>query len=85
MFLDNQLMMSMHVADKGPTMLTIFEMEERGGELHIINELTGNWLDTSGGNAMKYRRQKCTEEPALTYPGSLEELAEQAKVKLEEE
>lgn len=68
---DNQLMMSQHVADKGPKMLTIYEMEETDdGHLHIINELTGNWLDTAGGNAMKYRNpSRPIEEPAMTTPG----------------
>ena len=79
-FEDNQLMMSLHVCDQGPKMLNIFEMEERGGELHIVNELTGNWLDTAGGNAKPYRREQIAEAPALTYPMTLEELrAKKAK------
>ena len=64
---DNQLMMSQHVADRGPKMLSIFEMEERGGELHIINELTGNFLTSVGGNALKHKKNiACCEEPAFT-------------------
>ena len=67
---DNQLMMSMHVADRGPKMLTIFEMEEKGDDLHIINEITGNWYHTVGGNALPYKKDvPCTDEPAFTRLG----------------
>ena len=81
---DGQLMMSMHVADKGPKMLTIFEMEERDGQLHIINELTGNYLHTAGGNAMKYRRPAIAEEPAMTFIATPEALEQEAKGSKEE-
>ena len=73
-FDDNQLMMSLHVADAGPKMLAIFEMEERNGELHIVNELTGNWMHTVGGAAMPFRKAPCVEEPAMTRPGKLGEV-----------
>ncbi len=64
---DNQLMMSQHVADRGPKMLAIYEMEERNGQLHIVNDLTGNWLTSVGGTALKYKKTvPCTEEPAFT-------------------
>lgn len=66
---DNQLMMSMHVADRGPKMFSLFEMEERDGELHIVNEITGNWYNTLGGNALPYKKDiPCIDEPAFTYP-----------------
>lgn len=71
---DNQLMMSQHVADQGPKMLTIYEMEERNGELHIVNEITGNWLNVVGGAAKPFRKaMPCVEEPALTYPAKIGE------------
>ena len=67
---DDQLMMSFHVADAGPKMLCICEMEERGDDLYIVNELTGNWFDTVGGNAKKYRSPvRPIEEPAMTRVG----------------
>jgi hypothetical protein len=67
---DNQLIMSMHVADRGPKMLTMFEMEEKGGDLHIINEITGNWYHTVGGNALPFKKDvPCTDEPAFTKLG----------------
>jgi len=60
-------MMSMHVADRGPKMVTLFEMEEKGGDLHIVNEVTGNWYHTIGGNAEKYKYDiPCKDEPAFT-------------------
>jgi len=66
---DNQLMMSMHVADRGPKMFNLFEMEERNGELYIVNEITGNWYNTVGGNALPYKKDvPCIDEPAFTYP-----------------
>ena len=52
---DGKLILSQHVADRGPKMVTLFEMEERGGDLHIVNEITGNWAHTIGGNAEKYK------------------------------
>jgi arabinan endo-1,5-alpha-L-arabinosidase len=67
---DNQLMMSFHVADAGPKRFCLCEMEERGNDLYIINEVTGNWFDTVGGNAKKYRSPvRPIEEPAFTRPG----------------
>ena len=63
-------MMSFHVADAGPKMLCIAEMEEKGDDLYIVNELTGNWFDTCGGNAKKYRSPvRPAEEPAMTRLG----------------
>ena len=55
------------MADRGPKMLAIYEMEERNGQLHIVNDLTGNWLTSVGGTALKYKKTvPCTEEPAFT-------------------
>jgi arabinan endo-1,5-alpha-L-arabinosidase len=68
---DNTLIMSMHVADRGPKMVTFFEMEEKDGDLHIVNEITGNWFHTVGGNAEKYKSPiPCTDEPAFTKLGN---------------
>jgi len=67
-FTDNMLMMSLHVADRGPKMVCLFEMEEKGGDLHIVNEITGNWGHTIGGNAEKYKYDvPITTEPAFTH------------------
>jgi len=64
---DNQLMMSQHIADRGPKMFCIFEMEERNGDLHIVNEITGNWMHTVGGAALPFKKNTpCIEEPAMT-------------------
>ena len=67
---DNQLIMSMHVADRGPKMTTFFEMEEKGGDLHIINEITGNWYHTVGGHAERFKSDTPLQvEPAFTHIG----------------
>ena len=33
----------------------LFQMEEKGNSLHIVNEVTGNWYDRMGGGGGKYR------------------------------
>jgi hypothetical protein len=64
---DGQLIMSMHLADRGPKMLSFFEIEEKNGDLHIINEITGNWLVSVGGTALPYKKNvPSCEEPAFT-------------------
>ena len=64
---DNQLMMSMHCADRGPKTFTLFEMEERNGELHIVNEVTGNWMNIVGGDALPYKTDEpCVDAPSLS-------------------
>jgi hypothetical protein len=67
---DGQLIMSMHLADRGPKILSFFEMEEKDGALHIINEITGNWLISVGGTALPYKKNiSSCEEPAFTKLG----------------
>jgi len=64
---DGKLILSQHVADRGPKMVTLFEMEEIGSDLHIVNEITGNWAHTIGGNAEKYKYDiPIQTEPAFT-------------------
>jgi len=64
---DNQLMMSMHCADRGPKMFSLFEMEERDGQLQIVNEAVGNWTHILGGNALPYKKAtRCIDEPAFS-------------------
>ena len=53
---EGQLMMALHCPnthDKKRALL--FEMEERGDRLCIVNEVTGNWYDRMGGGGGKYR------------------------------
>ncbi len=43
--LEGKLMMTLHSPNiTGQEKLLMFEMEENDGKLHIVNELTGNWL-----------------------------------------
>jgi len=64
---NNQLMMSMHCADRGPKMFALFEMEDKNGELNIINEAIGNWTHILGGDALPYKKNvRCIDEPAFT-------------------
>lgn len=44
--LDGRLLMALHAPDEpGQERILLFEMEEREGQLMIINELTGNWFE----------------------------------------
>lgn len=46
-----QLMMSLHCPNVHPKKrMLLFEMDESRGKLSIINECTGNWYSTIGGN-----------------------------------
>lgn len=60
---DGQLMMSLHCPNIHPLKrILLFEMEEKGDKLHIINEVTGNWFNTIRGTAKEYRyREKLLE------------------------
>lgn len=65
---DGQLMMALHCPNIHPLKrILLFEMEERNGGLHIVNEVTGNWYNSIGGPAKNYRfKDKCIEEPTFT-------------------
>jgi hypothetical protein len=65
---EGQLMMSLHCPNIHPLKrILLFEMEERNGGLHIINEVTGNWYNSIRGSARDYRyKELCIEEPAFT-------------------
>ena len=68
---DGQLMMSLHAPnDHKRKRILLFEMEERGDRLHIINEVTGNWYNAIGGVAARYAyKDPCIEEPHFTKLG----------------
>lgn len=61
---DGRLMMALHCPNDHPRKrMLLFEMEEKGGELYIVNEVTGNWYGEAGGSAEPYRySEKCVEE-----------------------
>ncbi len=43
---DGKLMMSLHAPNRHTDKhMMLFEMEERNGELYIVNEITGNWYN----------------------------------------
>lgn len=53
---EGQLMMALHCPNThGKKRALLFEMEERGDKLCIVNEVTGNWYDRMGGGGGKYR------------------------------
>lgn len=63
-----KLMMSLHCPNIQPLKrILLFEMEERGDKLHIVNEVTGNWYNSIRGPAQNYRyKEDCMEEPGFT-------------------
>ncbi len=63
-----QLMMSLHCPNKHEAKrILLFEMEERAGELYVVNEVTGNWYDKAGGVAARYNyRTPCVEVPCFS-------------------
>ena len=65
---EGQLMMALHCPNIHPLKrILLFEMEEKDGKLHIINEVTGNWYNSIRGLAKNYRyKDPCIEEPAFT-------------------
>ena len=62
-----QLMMALHCPNEHPKKrMLLFEMEEKAGKLHVLNEVTGNWYNGVGGGAKPYRyRDPLTEEPVF--------------------
>jgi arabinan endo-1,5-alpha-L-arabinosidase len=65
---EGQLMMALHCPNIHPLKrILLFEMEEKDGKLHVINEVTGNWYNSIRGLAKNYRyKDPCIEEPAFT-------------------
>lgn len=51
--LDGRLMMALHCPNSphASKRLLVFEMEDKDGKLHIINEITGNWYNGAKGPA----------------------------------
>ncbi len=70
---EGQLMMSLHCPNDHPKKrILLFEMEERNGELYIINEVTGNWYHAAKGCADGFVYPvPCKEEPYFTKLGKL--------------
>ncbi len=66
---EGQLMMSLHCPnDHKKKRILLFEMEERGDKLHIINEVTGNWYNNIGGIGSRYAYpEPVIEAPCFTY------------------
>lgn len=49
---DDKLIMSLHCPNiHEKKRILLFEMEEEGDKLAIVNELTGNWYNNAGGSA----------------------------------
>jgi beta-xylosidase len=64
---DGKLMMSMHCPNTHiRKRMLLFEMEEKGDKLHVINEITGNWYNGIDGNiGRKFAYPKQTTEEAV--------------------
>ncbi len=63
-----RLMMSLHCPNVHQLKrILLFEMEEKGNDLRIVNEVTGNWYHTIRGSAQHYRYPvPTTEEPVFS-------------------
>lgn len=61
---NGKLMMSLHCPNIHPKKrILLFEMEDEGDKLVIRNEVTGNWYNSAGGSAEKWRyNEPCTED-----------------------
>lgn len=62
-----QLLMALHCPNiHAQKRMLLFEMEEKDGDLQIVNEITGNWYNRIRGSAQHYRyRDACVEEPVI--------------------
>lgn len=62
-----QLMMACHCPNEhSRKRILLFEMEETGDALHIVNEVTGNWYTGIGGQAARYAyKVPCAETPCF--------------------
>lgn len=65
---EGQLIMSLHCPnDHARKRILLFEMEENGDRLQIVNEVTGNWYNGIGGIAGRYAyKEKLREPPCFT-------------------
>lgn len=65
---EGQLMMACHGPNDHPRKrILLFEMQEDGDKLQIINEVTGNWYNNIGGIGKGYAyREPCIEEPCFS-------------------
>lgn len=68
---DGRLMMSLHCPNDHPKKkILLFEMEDKDGELYIINEITGNWYNQGAGAMAGYAYPSvCEEEISFTNLG----------------
>lgn len=64
---DDKLIMSLHCPNiHEKKRILLFEMEEVEDKLAIVNELTGNWYNSAGGSAERWRYDvPCKELPDL--------------------
>lgn len=64
------LMMALHCPNDHPKKrMLLFEMDERNGQLRIVNECTGNWFSGVGGKAnFRGFRETLTESPVFSRP-----------------
>ena len=62
-----QLMLACHSPNDHPRKrILLFEMEETADGLHIVNEVTGNWVTALGGHGAPYaQRVPCRETPCF--------------------
>ena len=67
---DGMLMMAIHCPNDHPKKrMLLFEMDERNGQLRIVNECTGNWFSGVGGKAnFRGFRETLTESPVFSRP-----------------
>ena len=65
---EGQLMMALHCPNEpAQKRMFLFEMEEKAGKLHVINEVTGGWYQWARGPAGKWVYQEpCAEKPRFT-------------------
>ncbi|WP_051538244.1 glycoside hydrolase family 43 protein [Butyrivibrio proteoclasticus] len=60
---EGKLMMSLHCPNiHEKKRILLFEMEEMGDKLAIINEITGNWYNNAGGAAERWRYNEPLEQ-----------------------
>ena len=65
---EGQLIMALHCPNvHARKRILLFEMEEDGDKLHIINEVTGNWYNGIGGIANRFAyEEKIIEAPRFS-------------------
>lgn len=65
---EGELMMCLHCNNNAKEKrIHLFQMEEKNGGLHIVNEVTGNWYRSIRGMGERYHYEdECLEEPVFT-------------------